>query len=242
MCVLEKVHQQVLLRQILSGLTYLHGAGIVHRDLKPDNLLVNSDCHLKICDFGLATGMLDGEPDRTMTEYVVTRWYRSPEVLLRCDYGRPLDIWSTGCIFWEMMTNKVLATGESTTHQLVKIVQALGTSTKTDMKFVAAGSRARRILEAMPESPKAKWKALPTDARKLLVNMLAFNPVRRITAKAALRRPYWKDLVKKNTPLESSGAPIEAEEPMDWAFDRMRPTMENLRARAAQECPRQRRQ
>ena len=74
-------HHQYFLYQILRGLKYIHSANILHRDLKPSNLLVKSNCDLAICDFGLARGVPDGKV--LMTDYVVTRWYRAPELL--CD-------------------------------------------------------------------------------------------------------------------------------------------------------------
>merc|ERR1719453_2790101 len=76
-------HFQYFVYQTLRGLKYLHSANVVHRDLKPSNILVNKNCDLKICDFGLARGFSSGEDDPTLTDYVVTRWYRAPEVVLR---------------------------------------------------------------------------------------------------------------------------------------------------------------
>jgi serine/threonine protein kinase len=96
----------------MRGLKYIHSAGIIHRDIKPQNLLVNKACDLKICDFGLATvksEVLNKNFD--MTQYVVTRWYRAPELLLRysCkDYDSKIDMWSAGCVLAEMFLGKVL--------------------------------------------------------------------------------------------------------------------------------------
>ena len=79
----------------------MHTANIIHRDLKPSNLLLNKDCTLKICDFGLARGY--EETTTTLTEYVVTRWYRAPEVILNAShYTNALDVWSLGCIAYEI--------------------------------------------------------------------------------------------------------------------------------------------
>ena len=79
--VLSIEHIQYFIYQVLRGLIYIHSANVLHRDLKPSNLLVNANCDLKICDFGLASGANVSE---MMTEYVVTRWYRAPELLLSC--------------------------------------------------------------------------------------------------------------------------------------------------------------
>src|ERR1700704_155895 len=81
---LTDAHFQSFIYQILCGLKYIHSANVLHRDLKPGNLLVNADCELKICDFGLARGFsVDPEENAGyMTEYVATRWYRAPEIML----------------------------------------------------------------------------------------------------------------------------------------------------------------
>src|SRR5271168_1949795 len=81
---LTDAHFQSFLYQTLCGLKYIHSANVLHRDLKPGNLLVNADCELKICDFGLARGFsIDPEENAGyMTEYVATRWYRAPEIML----------------------------------------------------------------------------------------------------------------------------------------------------------------
>ena len=105
-------HVQYFVYQILRGMKYVHSANVIHRDLKPSNLLVNANCDLKICDFGLARGIYD-EHDQgrdqsvTLTEYVVTRWYRAPEIMLAChEYSKPVDVWSIGCIFAELILRK----------------------------------------------------------------------------------------------------------------------------------------
>ena len=105
----------------MRGLKYIHSAGILHRDLKPQNLLVNSNCDLKICDFGLAKADLPIFRTRSieMTEYIVTRWYRAPEVLLQRsrNYTKAIDMWSVGCIFAEMLLGEPLFPGEEMLDQ-----------------------------------------------------------------------------------------------------------------------------
>ena len=103
--------------QILRGLKYIHSANVIHRDLKPSNLLLNANCDLKICDFGLARPT--SENDHHMTEYVVTRWYRAPELLLNSsDYTAAIDVWSVGCIFMELMIKRPLFPGKDHVHQM----------------------------------------------------------------------------------------------------------------------------
>lgn len=106
---------QYFLYQILRGLKYIHSANVIHRDLKPSNLLLNANCDLKICDFGLARPTSENE---SMTEYVVTRWYRAPELLLNSDYTAAIDIWSVGCIFLELMNRRPLFPGRDHVHQM----------------------------------------------------------------------------------------------------------------------------
>ena len=94
--------------QLLLGLRHMHTAGVLHRDLKPANLLVNSDCDLAICDFGLSRGAAREGDEDSLTDYVVTRWYRSPEVLCAArDYGPPVDVWAAGCIGVELLLRRV---------------------------------------------------------------------------------------------------------------------------------------
>lgn len=122
---------QYVLYQLLRGLKYVHSAHVLHRDLKPSNLLLNANCDLKIGDFGLAR--TTSETD-FMTEYVVTRWYRAPELLLNCsEYTAAIDIWSVGCILGEIATREPLFPGKDYVHQLRLIteVRTLGHSTAT---------------------------------------------------------------------------------------------------------------
>ncbi|KAL7977484.1 hypothetical protein Chor_009433, partial [Crotalus horridus] len=117
---LSSDHIKVFLYQILRGLKYLHSAGVLHRDIKPGNLLVNSNCVLKICDFGLARVE---EPDESqhMTQEVVTQYYRAPEILMGSrHYGRPIDIWSVGCIFAELLGRRILFQAQSPIQQVLK--------------------------------------------------------------------------------------------------------------------------
>lgn len=108
-------HIQYFVYQILKGVLYLHSASVIHRDLKPSNLLLNKNCDLKICDFGLARGLETGDPENILTEYVVTRWYRAPEVILNAsNYTKAIDIWSIGCILAELLGRTPLFPGNYT--------------------------------------------------------------------------------------------------------------------------------
>lgn len=112
---------QYFLYQLLRGLKYVHSANVLHRDLKPSNLFLNANCDLKIGDFGLAR--TTSETD-FMTEYVVTRWYRAPELLLNCsEYTAAIDIWSVGCILGEIATSEPLFPGKDYVQQLRLITE-----------------------------------------------------------------------------------------------------------------------
>jgi len=108
---LSDEHIQYFLYQVVRGCMHMHSGNVIHRDLKPSNLLLNKNCDLKICDLGLARGF-----DQTMenlTEYVVTRWYRAPEVILSAsEYSNQIDVWSIGCIFAELLGRAPIFPGE----------------------------------------------------------------------------------------------------------------------------------
>lgn len=122
---LSDQHLQYFLYQILRGLKYVHSANVLHRDLKPENIVINVNCDLALCDFGLSRGYDDKV--HHLTEYVVTRHYRPPELLLECAmYGKPVDVWSVGCIFAELILRRPMFCGETPQHQLRLIVEKLG--------------------------------------------------------------------------------------------------------------------
>ncbi|KAI8914195.1 kinase-like domain-containing protein [Gorgonomyces haynaldii] len=116
---------------LLRGLHHIHSGYILHRDLKPNNLLLAQDGQLKIADFGLASCF--GDPNRTMTSQVVTRWYRSPELLLGAkQYGVGVDMWAVGCILAELMVRAPFFAAETDIGQLNMIFSALGTPSEQD--------------------------------------------------------------------------------------------------------------
>eukprot|EP00892_Ulva_mutabilis_P001745 jgi/Ulvmu1/11571/UM079_0014.1 len=189
---LSDEHFQYFTYQILRGLKYVHSADVLHRDLKPSNLLLNASCDLKICDFGLARTR---EAPTNMTEYVVTRWYRAPELLLNSEcYTPAIDMWSVGCIIAEMLGRRPLFAGKDYMDQLRLIVRALGMPTEEDMDFVEH-DRARDYIRVKFGSFEAvDFSKVFKDANPLAIDlmkkMLKFNPSDRIDVNAALEHPY----------------------------------------------------
>ncbi|XP_035690656.1 serine/threonine-protein kinase NLK-like isoform X1 [Branchiostoma floridae] len=191
---LSSDHVKVFLYQILRGLKYLHSAGILHRDIKPGNLLVNSNCILKICDFGLAR---TEEPDeyKHMTQEVVTQYYRSPELLMGTKhYSQSIDVWSVGCIFAELLGRRILFQAQSPIQQLELITDLLGTPSLEDMRTACDGAKAHMLRQAHKPPALASLYTLSSQATHeavhLLCRMLVFNPDKRISCADALTHPY----------------------------------------------------
>jgi len=192
---LSNDHICYFLYQILRGLKYIHSANVLHRDLKPSNLLLNTTCDLKICDFGLAR-VADPEHDHTgfLTEYVATRWYRAPEIMVNSKgYNKSIDIWAVGCILAEMISNRPIFPGKHYLDQLNHIMGVLGSPTQEDLASIL-NDKARCYLASLPFRPKIPFtKVYPQADPKavdLLERMLTFNPNKRITVTEALQHPY----------------------------------------------------
>eukprot|EP01018_Ginkgo_biloba_P005411 Gb_05700 [translate_table: standard] len=185
-------HCQYFIYQLLRGLKYLHSANVLHRDLKPSNLLLNANCDLKICDFGLAR--TNCEKGQFMTEYVVTRWYRAPELLLSCEeYNASIDLWSVGCIFAELLGRKPIFPGKDYINQLKLIINVLGSPEEDDLDFIQS-HKARSYIKSLPVTPHASLQRLYPRASPAAINlldrMLVFDPRKRITVTEALEHPY----------------------------------------------------
>ncbi|KAG1695204.1 hypothetical protein DVH05_020584 [Phytophthora capsici] len=207
--VLRDDHIRYFLYQMLSGLHHMHQAGVLHRDLKPSNLLINSDCQLKICDLGLARSK--EADDVGMTEYVVTRWYRAPELLLGSAYGEGVDLWAAGCIFAEMLGRKPLFPGETYVHQLQLIMNVLGVPEEHSFKEnpLANKLKGRQLLSRTQAVAGIDTTTMFPNANPegldLLWKMLVFDVEKRITVEEALRHPYlamYYDEERENAPVE----------------------------------------
>jgi cyclin-dependent kinase len=189
-----------LLFQLLTGVTYCHHHRVLHRDLKPQNLLINREGELKLADFGLARAF--GIPVRSYTHEVVTLWYRAPDVLLGSrQYSTPIDVWSIGCIFAEMVNGKPSFTGTTEESQLETIFRQLGNPLDTYPGVTElAGWKAKpEYAQLERKSPRAAEelvanKGLEAAGLDLLTRMLVYDPAKRITAQDAGSHPYFDDL------------------------------------------------
>lgn len=190
-------HTRYFLYQLLRGLKYIHSANVIHRDLKPSNLLVNENCELKIGDFGMARGLsaVYSEESRSfMTEYVATRWYRAPELMLSLHhYSLAIDLWSVGCIFGEMLGRRQMFPGKNYVHQLQLILSVLGTPPESIVGSIGSDrvrSYVRSLPSKAPEPLAALYPQAEPSALNLLAAMLRFDPRERISACQALEHPY----------------------------------------------------
>jgi len=184
--------------QLLRGLYFCHSRRILHRDLKPQNLLINRNGELKIADFGLARAFC--VPLRPYTHEVVTLWYRAPEILLGGQsYSTPVDIWSVGCIFAELLTKRPLFPGDSEIDQIYKIFRVFGTPNDETWPGVTQ-------LQDFNKNDFPKWerkhlneelRVIDDSAVELLTKMLAYEPSKRIHAGEAMRHGYFTELFQQ---------------------------------------------
>ena len=244
-------HIQYFIYQILRGVLYMHSGNIIHRDLKPANILANKNCDLKICDLGLGraevynydelknikpkkksnkktkTDESDSEEDPELTEYVITRWYRAPEVILcPSHYSKAVDIWSVGCIFAELLGRQPLFPGDHYLDQIQKIIAVTGTPKMEDLDFIQK-KEAKEFFLKLVKRTKLTWSSLFPNANPialdLLEKMLTFNPKKRYTVEQCISHPYFEGLHDPDQePIITST--------FDWTFDAVELTKENLQS------------
>lgn len=179
---------QRLSRELLTGINFLHSHRIIHRDLKPQNLLISSQGHLKIADFGLAKTY---SFETKLTSVVVTLWYRAPEVLLAQTYNSSVDIWSAACIIAEMFSRKALFPGTSEANQLDRIFELTGRPTAQQWPKSISLSCEHFPLRH-PKQPRELCRQLCEYSNDLLSQMLSYDHHLRPSALACLEHEYFQ--------------------------------------------------
>lgn len=235
-------HYKCFLKQIIEGIKAMHEVGVFHRDLKPGNILVSKDCQIRITDFGLARFMDENTRQgnnkvNPMTEYVVTRWYRAPELLLSPNnpYDEAIDLWSIGCILAELYRRKPLFPGKSHAHQVQMIFEVMGYNAADDLGFVVT-SEASGFLEKRCVYRKQPLQnvvpGLTDDALELLELLLSVNPAKRPTAAEAIKSRYLDDA---DVICDYSKKYVTRPTPKDFEFEQEKFTLDELRSMIVEE-------
>jgi len=186
---------KLFLFQMLRGLAYCHARRVLHRDLKPQNLLINERGELKLADFGLARAK--SVPTKTYSNEVVTLWYRPPDVLLgSTEYSTPIDMWGVGCIFYEMASGRPLFPGSTVEDELHLIFKVLGTPNEDNWPGIGRTEELQsyKFPHYTAEPLVARAPRLDPDGISLLNSFLHFEARRRISAREAMKNPYFQSL------------------------------------------------
>ncbi|NWS63537.1 MK15 kinase, partial [Chunga burmeisteri] len=197
---LKDIHKCYIIYQLLKATKFIHSGNVIHRDQKPSNILLDADCFVKLCDFGLARSLRQLNEDQgnpALTEYVATRWYRAPEILLSSrSYTKGVDMWSIGCILGELLLGKPLFPGTSTVNQIEQILRVIPAPSPEDILAMQSDYRAS-VINRMSSWQQVTFEEIlppstPLPALDLLKKLLVFNPDKRLTAEEALQHPYVK--------------------------------------------------
>merc|ERR1712137_700663 len=188
------IYTKVYMYQLLRSLAYIHSLGICHRDIKPQNLLLNpSTGILKLCDFGSAKILVEGEPN---VSYICSRYYRAPELIFGAtNYTTNIDIWSTGCVMAELMQGLPLFPGESGIDQLVEIIKVLGTPSREQIRTMNPNYMEHKFPQIRPHPfSKIFRPRTPEDAIDLISKLLEYTPAARLSAVEAMVHPLFDEL------------------------------------------------
>mmetsp|Transcript_24127 Transcript_24127/g.78538 ORF Transcript_24127/g.78538 Transcript_24127/m.78538 type:complete len:204 (+) Transcript_24127:1927-2538(+) len=190
-----KILQKKFCFQLLIGMYHCHKLGIIHRDLKPQNILIEKGEKLKIADFGLSRNF--SIPVGKYTHEVVTLWYRAPEILLGArTYSSPVDIWSIGCIFAEMLTGNPLFCGESEIEQLLSIFKTIGTPTSQTWPEVLNFKDWHEFPIWPQINLKYSFENISEETLEFIQVFLRLNPNKRISILGAITNTYFEHFFK----------------------------------------------
>lgn len=179
--------------QVLQAVNFCHINNCIHRDVKPENILVSKSGHVKLCDFGFAR--LAAGPGDEITDYVATRWYRAPELLVGDkQYGAPVDIWAIGCVFAELLTSQPLWPGKSDADQLYLIWKTFGNLLPYHLDIFSRNPFFKGISLQEPdrlEPLEVKFSNIGSHALDFMKNCFTMDPTERMTCKQLIDHPYF---------------------------------------------------
>lgn len=222
----SQFHIQSFVYQILCGLKYIHSADVIHRDLKPGNILVTLQGVLKICDFGLARGINSKyfkQKAAPITNYVATRWYRAPELMLSNKrYSKAVDLWAVGCILAELYGRRPLFIGKDQLEQISEIVKILGSPAmsiirKYDWKIAMSTKD-----QYLPSSLKHVYPYASMPAIQMMQNLLCWDPQERLDINQALDHAFLLKVRDQKDEPECSA-------PFDFKFEYMATSISDLK-------------
>lgn len=189
----DELLKKKIIWQVLQSIDFCHRHNCIHRDVKPENILITKDGIIKLCDFGFARVFCPGEE---YTDYVATRWYRAPELLVGdTQYGPPVDVWAIGCVFAELTNGQPLWPGRSDVDQLYLITKTLGDLIPRHMQVFSANPFFRDLKIPQPQSREPlelKFPNISLQALNFMKSCLVLEPSSRLTCAELLEHPYFE--------------------------------------------------